>query len=110
MNPRYPESQSEALTSKLHSPIENKNIFIKKDYKNKIKNAIINAKSAIASVKANPKIAYLKRSSFKEGFLAKASNREPKIAPIPTPAPAKPKVDRPAPIFFAAVINVIKYL
>ena len=30
LNPRYPESQSEALTSKLHSPIENKNIFIKR--------------------------------------------------------------------------------
>ncbi|HND45968.1 MAG TPA: hypothetical protein PLC61_06160, partial [Chitinophagales bacterium] len=41
-----------------------------KTYTNRIKNAIIKANRAIASVKANPKIAYLNISSFNDGFLA----------------------------------------
>ena len=56
--------------------------------------------SAIASVNAKPKIAVLKSSSFKEGFLAIPEIKEPKIIPIPIPAPIKPKVASPAPINF----------
>ena len=66
---------------------------------NKIKKEIINANKAIASVKAKPKIAVLNRSSFKSGFLEIPEINEAKIRPIPTPAPARPKVDNPAPIF-----------
>lgn len=75
-------------------------------YKNKIKNAIIKANKAIASVKANPKIASLNKSSFKLGFLAVPIIKAPKITPIPTPAPANPTVDNPAPIFCAAANNI----
>lgn len=78
-------------------------------YKNKIKNAIIKANKAIASVKANPKIASLNKSSFKLGFLAVPIIKAPKITPIPTPAPANPTVDNPAPIFCAAANNICKY-
>ena len=73
---------------------------------NKIKKAIINANNAIASVKANPKIANLKRSSFNCGFLEIPVINEAKIKPIPIPAPANPNVDNPAPIFCAACNNI----
>ena len=66
---------------------------------NKIKKEIIKANKAIASVNAKPKIAVLNRSSFKRGFLEIPAISEAKIRPIPTPAPARPKVDNPAPIF-----------
>ena len=62
---------------------------------NNIKNAIINANKAVASVNANPKIQYLNKSSDKSGFLETAIKNEPKTIPIPVPAPAKPNVDNP---------------
>ena len=59
---------------------------IKLYYKaNKIKKAIIKEKSAIASVKAKPKIAILNNSSFNEGFLEIPITNAPKTVPIPTP-------------------------
>ena len=61
---------------------------------------------AIASVNANPKIAKRINSSFSLGFLETAINKDPKTFPIPTPAPAKPIVAKPAPINFAAVNNI----
>ena len=80
----------------------------KKSYKaNKIKKPIINENNAIASVKANPKIAILNNSSFKEGFLDIPITKAPKTVPIPTPAPAKPMVAKPAPINFADCNNII---
>ena len=79
-------------------------------YENKIKNANINANKAIASVKANPKIAYLNKSSLIEGFLAKDNNNAAKMKPIPIPAPANPEVDKPAPNFCAACTNISKKL
>ena len=66
-----------------------------------IKNPIINANKAIASVKAKPKIAILNNSSFKDGFLEIPMISAPKTVPIPTPAPARPMVARPAPINLA---------
>jgi len=69
----------------------------------------LNANRAIASVKANPKIAYLNISSFNEGFLAVPKIKDPKINPIPIPAPANPNVDNPAPNFCAAA-NIIIFL
>ncbi len=71
-------------------------------YKKRIKKEIISANRAIASVKANPKIAALNKSSFNKGFLAIPEIKAAKIRPIPIPAPARPQVDRPAPIFCAA--------
>ena len=68
----------------------------------RIKNAIISAKSAMASVKAKPSIAALNKSSFNIGFLDIPDIRDAKISPIPIPAPASPQVERPAPIFCAA--------
>ncbi len=76
-------------------------------YTNRTKNAIIRANRAIASVNANPKIANLNKSSFRLGFLEVPRIKDPKINPIPIPAPASPKVDRPAPIFCAACSNII---
>ena len=86
--------------------MHNKNINF--FYTNKIKNAIIKAKSAIASVNANPKIAKRNMSSFKVGFLEVPKINDPKINPIPIPAPASPDVDNPAPIFCAACNNINK--
>ena len=72
------------------------------------KNPIINENSAIASVRANPKIANLNKSSLKNGFLETPIIKEAKINPIPTPAPASPNVDNPAPIFCAACKSIKK--
>ena len=60
----------------------------------------------MASVKANPKIATLNKSSFKFGFLEIPNINEPNITPIPRPAPVSPKVASPAPIFCAACNNI----
>ena len=84
------------------------NNYINLFYTNKIKNSIIKAKSAIASVNANPKIAKRNMSSFKVGFLEVPRINDPKINPIPIPAPASPEVDNPAPIFCAACNNINK--
>ena len=73
---------------------------------NKIKKPIISENKAIASVKAKPKIANLKSSSLKEGFLETPSTNAPNTVPIPTPAPAKPIVAKPAPINLAACNNI----
>lgn len=73
---------------------------------NKIKNAIIKANNAIASVKAKPKIAKRNKSSFTNGLRPDAIINDAKIKPIPIPAPAKPNVDNPAPIFCAACNNI----
>ena len=76
------------------------------NYINRIKKAIIKANRAIASVKAKPKIANRNNSSFIAGLREVPKIREAKINPIPTPAPAKPKVDSPAPIFCEACNNI----
>ena len=60
----------------------------------------------MASVNANPKIAILNNSSFNEGFLEVPVTNEPNTEPIPTPAPAKPIVAKPAPIHFADCNNI----
>jgi hypothetical protein len=44
----------------------------------------------MASVKANPKIANLNKSSFRVGLQVKEKIREEKTNPIPKPAPVKP--------------------
>ena len=59
----------------------------------------------MASVSAKPKIAVLKSSSLNKGFLEIPVSKDAKIRPIPTPAPANPQVDNPAPIFCAAWSN-----
>jgi hypothetical protein len=48
-----------------------------------IKNAIIKANNAIASVKANPKIAYPNNCFVGDGFRATELINEPKTIPIP---------------------------
>ena len=60
----------------------------------------------MASVNANPKMASLNNSSFKEGFLDTPKTRAPKTVPIPTPAPASPIVANPAPTNLAACNNI----
>ena len=72
----------------------------------RIKNAIIKANNAIASVNAKPINAILNNSSLSEGFLEVPVTNEPKTEPIPTPAPAKPIVAKPAPIHFADCNNI----
>ena len=78
----------------------------KNNYKNRTKNAIIKANRAIASVSAKPSIANFNRSSFSVGLREIPLIKEAKISPIPTPAPAKPKVDNPAPIFWEQSSNM----
>lgn len=56
---------------------------------------------AIASVRANPKIAILNNSSFNDGFLEIPKTNALNTAPIPIPAPANPIVAKPAPINLA---------
>lgn len=73
---------------------------------NNNKNTTIRANNAIASVRANPKMAILNNSSFKFGFLEIPKTRDPNTVPIPTPAPASPMVARPAPIYLAACNNM----
>lgn len=77
------------------------------NYANKIKNAIIKEKRAIASVNAKPKIAVLNKSAFKFGFLEIPYNNPANMIPIPIPAPANPVVANPAPIFCDACNNII---
>jgi hypothetical protein len=67
----------------------------------RIKNAIIKANKAIASVKANPKIAYPKRVFVSDGLRATELMKDPNTIPIPAPAPANAIVAHPAPISFA---------
>lgn len=78
-----------------------------KNYPNKIKKVTIKAKSAIASVKAKPKIATLNKSCLNEGFREIPRIKEPKTVPIPAPAPANPIVAKPPPIFLAASKSMI---
>ena len=66
-----------------------------------MRKAIINANSAMASVSANPKIAYPNNCFVNDGFRATELIREPNTIPIPAPAPAKAMVAQPAPISFA---------
>ena len=70
------------------------------------KNAIIRLKSPRASVKANPKIAYEKRSDLIEGFLLVELIKAANTIPTPIPAPANPIVVSPAPIIFALLIII----
>ena len=72
------------------------------NYPNKIKKDIINAKRAIASVKANPKIAILNKSCLNEGLREIPMINDPNTVPIPAPAPANPIAAAPPPIFLAA--------
>lgn len=69
---------------------------------NKIKKATIRLNRAIASDKANPRIAYVKSCCFNEGFREYPVISAPKTIPIPTPDPATPIVAAPAPINLAA--------
>lgn len=76
---------------------------------NSNKKTIIKANNAIASVKANPKIAILNSSSFNDGFLEIPRTKAPNTVPIPTPAPANPIVAKPAPIYLAACSSINHY-
>ena len=67
----------------------------------RIKNAIINANKAIASVNANPKIAYPNNCFVSDGFRATELINDPNTIPIPAPAPASAIVAHPAPINLA---------
>jgi hypothetical protein len=61
----------------------------------------MSANKAIASVRANPRMAYPNNCLVKEGLRATELISEPKTIPIPAPAPAKAIVAQPAPINFA---------
>lgn len=75
-------------------------------YPNKIKNAIIRPNSAIASVKAKPKIAYENRVLVVSGFSAIERHKAPNKLPIPIPEPASEIVAKPAPINLKACKNI----
>lgn len=61
----------------------------------------MSAKSAIASVRANPRSAYPNNVLVSEGLRATETIRLPNTFPIPTPAPASAIVAHPAPINLA---------
>lgn len=65
------------------------------------KNPTINENNPIASVKANPNIAYVNKSDLTDGFLDVELINAANTNPIPIPAPDNPIVDNPAPITFA---------
>lgn len=67
----------------------------------RIKKVIKRAKSPVASVTANPSIAYVNSCFSWNGFLAIADIREEKIVPTPIPTPRSAIVEIPAPIAFA---------
>lgn len=69
---------------------------------NNIRNTIIRANNAMASVKAKPKMAYPNNCCFRDGFLEYPVIKLPKTVPIPAPVPATPTVATPAPINLAA--------
>lgn len=70
------------------------------------RNALLSANRAIASVRANPRIARRVSSSFSFGLRATATTSPAKTVPIPTPAPPSAIVASPAPISFAATVIV----
>lgn len=76
-------------------------------YPNKIKKLSINPKSAIASHRAKPRIAYVKSCFTCSGVREYAEISAANINPIPTPVPAIDIVARPAPISLAASIIII---
>lgn len=61
----------------------------------------MSANNAIASVNANPKIAYPNSCLVSDGFRATEFISDPKTMPIPAPAPASAIVAQPAPINLA---------
>lgn len=64
---------------------------------------IINENKPKASHNANPKIAKLNNSCFKEGLRDTPPIKEAKMSPIPVAAPPNAIVAKPAPINFAAI-------
>jgi hypothetical protein len=72
------------------------------------RNAIISAKRAMASVRANPRIVYRNIVARTDGLRAIPEIRAAKMDPIPTPAPAIAIVARPAAISLAAIISIIR--
>lgn len=79
------------------------------NYEYNNKKAIIRAKSPVASDKANPRMAYANNCGLNAGFLDVAVIKPENTIPIPTPAPAKPIVANPAPMYFAAA-NIIYFI
>lgn len=73
------------------------------------KNPTINENNPVASVNANPNIAYVNKSAFTDGFLDVELINAENTIPIPTPAPDNPIVDNPAPITFA-LNNISSFL
>lgn len=67
----------------------------------RIRNAIISANRATASVSAKPKIAYANNCFTIDGLRATEVIRAEKTTPIPAPTPASAIVERPAPINLA---------
>ena len=67
-----------------------------------MKNEHISAKEPTALVKAKPKMTNLNNSSFNKGFRDTPRIKAEKTKPIPMPAPPKPNVEIPTPIFCEA--------
>lgn len=62
-----------------------------------MRNAIIRANRATASVSAKPRIVYPNSCCFKLGFRAYPRISDPKTIPTPAPTPVRPTVAIPAP-------------
>ena len=81
-------------------PVAQKGVLLFSHYRNRIRNAIINASSPTASVRANPKMANRNNSFRRDGFRAVPKISDPNTTPTPTPAPTNPIVANPAPTSF----------
>ena len=69
---------------------------------NRIKKETISANNPVASAIANPKIAYVNNCPLSAGFRATPVIRDPKIVPIPVPAPMSPAAAVPPPMSLPA--------
>lgn len=63
--------------------------------------------NAIASTNAKPKIVYVNKVFNNKGLREIATKKDPNTWPIPTPAPIKEIVARPAATIFAASFNIV---